>query len=517
MKETKFTCQVCNKTYVLERNLTKHMNEKHQNESLKPTIRHQIPIKEHIQLNEEFSRIERSDLNLCTQQAFPRDSSADSTNTSDERSSVNGSRSLNSDSSEDSLTSEHNVKLITAKRRTAQLRRNSKKSSCNLPETEMQLKEKVTPSFDIRTPTKDLESPKGTCEISVLDKVEPSVSVVSILKSTNNNAPIKEISQNTSRCNNNHNHDNNNHNNDDHNNNQNINNSHNTHDKRKSVTAQSFSPATVAKVTHAKDIEYLEQLREDISELLKESREAMKRCICKCAQNNQNNVSFDQNAKTAITVQTQTSVQYQKKFVQASVKTRNMQCQTETEENRFNQETSTVDLKWGQDVAAQTDNSRRTTDSEAMTEELMRFNASDVSNNNNNHNNEVHIAPSVKKSGLKADLQDLKTLTQQLMSDEKPDYLNESAIGGSVNELVLNESFFVESLKGMASNNQPAVCKLKYAADFVPSEQSNLRGGCSLGESNIFQPIRFEHSFQFAIQFRGRLFTWSIKGGGLIT
>ena len=56
---------------MLERNLTKLINEKHQNESLKPTIRHQIPIKEHIQLNEEFSRIERSDLNLCTQQAFP--------------------------------------------------------------------------------------------------------------------------------------------------------------------------------------------------------------------------------------------------------------------------------------------------------------------------------------------------------------------------------------------------------------------------------------------------------------
>ena len=159
---------------------------------------------------------------------------------------------------------------------------------------------------------------------------------------------------------------------------------------------------------------------------------------------------------------------------QASVKTRNMQGQTETEENRCNQETSTVDLKWGQDVAAQTDSSRRTTDSEAMTEELMRFNASDVSNNNNN---EVHIAPSIKKSGFKADLQDLKTLTQQLMSDEKPEYLNESIIGGSVNELVTRESFFVESLKDMASNNQPAVCNLKYAADFVSSEQINLRGG----------------------------------------
>ena len=147
----------------------------------------------------------------------------------------------------------------------------------------------------------------------------------------------------------------------------------------------------------------------------------MKRCICKCAENNQNNVSFDQNAKTAYTVQTQTSVQYQKKFVQASAKTRNMQCQTETEENRFNRETSTVDLKWGQDVAAQSDNSRRTTDSEAMTEELSRFNASDVSNNNNNNNNnEVHIAPSIKKSGLKADLQNLETLTQQIMSEEKP-------------------------------------------------------------------------------------------------
>ena len=98
-------------------------------------------------------------------------------------------------------------------------------------------------------------------------------------------------------------------------------------------------------MAHAKDIEYLEQLREGISQLVKESRDAMKRCICKCAQNNQNNVSFDQNAKTANTVQTQTRVQYQKKIVQASAKTRNMQCQTETEENRFNQETSTVDLK----------------------------------------------------------------------------------------------------------------------------------------------------------------------------
>ena len=153
----------------------------------------------------------------------------------------------------------------------------------------MQLKEKVTTSFDIRTPTKDLESPKGCCEISVLNKVEPSVSVVSILKSTNNDDPIKEISQNTSRCNINHNHDNINHNNDDHNNIQNIDNSHNTHDKRKLVTAQSFNPATVAKVAHAKDIEYLEQLREDISELVNVSREAMKRCICKCAENNQNN------------------------------------------------------------------------------------------------------------------------------------------------------------------------------------------------------------------------------------
>ena len=104
----------------------------------------------------------------------------------------------------------------------------------------------------------------------------------------------------------------------------------------------------------------------------------------------------------------------------------------------------------------------------------MQFNASDVSNNNNN---EVHIAPSIKKSGFKADLQDLKTLTQQLMSDEKPEYLNESIIGGSVNELVTRDSFFVESLKDMASNNQPAVCKLKYAADFVSSEQFNLRGG----------------------------------------
>ena len=113
-----------------------------------------------------------------------------------------------------------------------------------------------------------------------------------------------------------------------------------------------------------------------------------------------------------------------------------------------------------------------------MTEDLLRFNASDVSNNNNNNKNEVHIAPSIKKSGLKADLQDLETLTQQLMSEEKPEYLNESAIGVSVNELALNESFFVE--KDMTSNNQLAVCKLKYAADFVPSEQFNLRGGCSL-------------------------------------
>ena len=61
-------------------------------------------------------------------------------------------------------------------------------------------------------------------------------------------------------------------------------------------------------------------------------------------------------------------IRNQKKFVQASVKTRNMQGQTETEENRCNQEASTVDLKWGQDVAAQTDSSRRATDSEAMTE-----------------------------------------------------------------------------------------------------------------------------------------------------
>ncbi|XP_075245733.1 uncharacterized protein LOC142339521 isoform X2 [Convolutriloba macropyga] len=441
-KDPKFNCDQCGRQYVLERNLKKHLSDKHPPEmsSNKTTS---SSAAEHTALNEEFSRIDQFELNLCTQQAF-----SNKTNDSITYEIINNSN-LRSETSGNNLSNACNgdVRLESSEESTIESNVGQRREAI----------ERVTR----RTPVKRASREQGSRGTS-MGTEKPSDESLRVLHpqqiskqgstsyGTSKQSDVQKLNSGS-----------------DANTNQAMI-THQSSEQRDGSTAMqsieniSGASGVTAAAVQSKnqsnkkeaergrnvnasvEVEYLSKLKEEISELLKQFKDSIAMSSCAA---DKGLVLVEQSVQVpnsplrpTRTVKLQTTPEMHDKSVSASNESTSIACQT-SELACNSTGTSTTGQKWGIDVEVQV--ASDTVNCETMTDcdEVMVVNS------------KMQASPPHSKPRDERENERLPTLTQQFMADEAPGYLAEMQTEQQFNECELNESFFMDSLR---TNNEGA-------------------------------------------------------------